>query len=73
MFNFIAAIFLIVNGVPSDEPAAVMAYPETFPTEAACNAFPSTDAGKAAREAIDVGDKPLVVKFACVKAEDNTI
>ncbi len=73
MFNFVAVFFLIVNGIPNTEPAAVMPHKKTFPTEAACMAFAKTDEGKASMAALDVGDKPLIVRFGCQQAEDNSI
>lgn len=74
MFKFVAAIFLLTNGVPSDDPATVMTYNQkTFQTEASCLEFPKTDEGKAAMARLDVGDKPLIVRFGCIEAEDNSI
>ncbi len=71
MFNLIAVLFLVVNGVQSEEPAGTMRHQQTFKTEAECIAFLHTDAGKASMAAFE--GKPLVVKFGCVEAEDNSI
>lgn len=73
MFKLVAFLFLAAN--PS-EPIGQITYNQTnFPTTEACRAFVETDAGKAATGAIEMiaRHRSLDVKYACVKAEDNTI
>jgi hypothetical protein len=54
MFKLVAVLFAVVNGVPAEKPAGVLTYNKaTFPTEEACMQFAATDAGKAARQAVE--------------------
>lgn len=76
MFKLIAALFVITNGVPEDQPTHVMAYNHsTFETQESCMEFLGTDVGRVAVAAITMSARSqgVAVKFACVKAEDNTI
>lgn len=75
MFNFVAVIFLVVNGVPAGKPSSVLKHEQSFKTEAGCMAFIHTEAGKAAAKAAvsAVEGKPLLVRFGCMEAEDNSI
>lgn len=73
MFKLVAFLFLAAN--PS-EPIGQMTYNQAvFPSEEVCAAFVETDVGKAAVGSIQTmaQGRSLAVKFACVKAEDNTI
>ncbi len=76
MFKLIAALFLVSNGVPAEQPAHVMTYNHsTFETEESCMEFIGTETGRAATFAISMAarNQGINVKFGCVKAEDNTI
>ena len=74
MFKLVAFLFLAT--APEGEPVHAMTYNQSaFPTEESCKAFLETDAGKAASDSIKMmgyGQR-LLVKFACIKSEDNTI
>ena len=72
MFKLIAFLFLASN----PEPVTAMTYNQVeFPSKEACMAFGDTETGKAAMEQVEaIAEKhSYKVKYACVKAEDNTI
>ena len=49
MFKLVAILFAIVNGAPSDKPAAAWPYnAEEFPTQESCIQFAKSDEGLAA-------------------------
>lgn len=76
MFKLIAALFIVTNGAPAEHPAHIMTYNHaTFESEDSCMEFIGTDVGRAATTAIGIAARSqgIAVKFACVKAEDNTI
>lgn len=76
MFKLIAALFLVTNGSVAEQPAHVMTYNHsTFDTEESCMEFIGTEDGRLATTAIGLAARGhgVAVKFACVKAEDNTI
>lgn len=76
MWKLIAALFVITNGTPSDEPAHVMSFNRAaFDTAESCLEFLGTDDGRAVVAALrmSAAAQGVVVRFACVKAEDNTI
>ena len=76
MFKLIAALFLITNGVPAEQPAHIMTYNHSsFETEQSCMEFLGTDEGRVATTAIALSarSQDIGVKFACVQAKDNTI
>jgi hypothetical protein len=76
MFKLIAALFVVTNGAPAEQPAHIMTYNHsTFETEESCMEFIGTETGRAATTAIALSARAqgIAVKFGCVKAEDNTI
>ncbi len=76
MFKLIAALFLVNNGVPAEQPAHIMTYNHSaFYTEEACVEFLSTDEGRVATTAISLSARGqgVAVKFGCVQVKDNTI
>lgn len=76
MFKLIAALFVVSSGVPAEQPTHVMTYNHaTFETEESCMEFIGTETGRVATMAISLAARQqgVAVKFACVKAEDNTI
>jgi hypothetical protein len=73
MFKLVAFLFLITA---PDQPVHAMTYNQSaFPTEEVCKAFLDTDDGKAASGSMKMMGygHGLLVKFACIEAEDNTI
>ncbi len=76
MFKLIAALFVVTNGVPAEQPTHVMTYNhQTFETEESCMEFIGTETGRAATAAIALSARHqgIAVKFACAQAQDNTI
>ena len=76
MFKLIAALFVVSNGVPAEQPTHVMTYNHsTFETEESCMEFIGTEDGRAATFAISMAARSqgIAVKFGCVKTEDSTI
>lgn len=76
MFNLIAALFVVTNGVPAENPTHVMTYNHsTFETEESCMEFIGTETGRVATMAISLAARQqgVAVKFACVEAKDNSI
>lgn len=77
MFNLVAVIFAVVNGVPADKPSNVMTYNQTFETLEACMAFPKTDEGLILRnelkELVQSQGGAIAAKLGCTEAEDNSI
>jgi hypothetical protein len=76
MFKLIAALFVVTNGVPAEQPAHVMNFNHSaFETEESCTEFLGTDDGRASVFAISMAARSqgVAVKFACVAAKDNTI
>lgn len=76
MFKLIIALFVVANGAVPENPSHVMNFNHSaFETEESCMEFIGTDVGRAATTAIGIAARSqgIAVKFACVKAEDNTI
>ena len=76
MFKLICALFAVTNGVLAEAPTHVMTYNHSaFETEASCTEFLGTDDGRASTFAIQMAARSqgIAVKFACVKAPDNSI
>jgi len=76
MWKLIAALFVVTNGVPADEPAHVMSFNHAaFETAETCMEFLGTEDGRAAVAAIrmQAAAQGIVVRFACIQAQDNTI
>ena len=76
MFRLIAALFIVSNGVPAEQPTHVMSFNHSsFETEESCMDFIGTDEGRVAVAAISIGARSqgVAVKFACVEAKDNSI
>ena len=76
MFKLIIALFVIANGAPAQQPAHIINFNHSaFETEESCMEFIGTDEGRVAVAAFSFSARSqgLIVKFACVKAEDNTI
>jgi hypothetical protein len=76
MFKLIVALFMVTNGVPADAPVHVMTYNHSaFESQESCMEFFGTDDGRAvyAAMALSARSQGVAVKFACVKAEDNTL
>lgn len=73
MFKLVAFLFLVTS---PEEPVHSMTYNRSsFPTEAACKGFLETEDGKAAAGSIKMMryGQGLLVKFACVEMQDNSI
>ena len=77
MFKLVAAIFLMVNGAPSEQPVRVLAYNQSFDTHEACMAFAETDEGLALRHVVNeyvMSQRgAIMARVGCLKAEDDTI
>lgn len=77
MFNAVAYLFLLVNGVPTDKPIQVGRMPRQFDSLEACQQWQASDSGQLAASMAMIS--PLVmsgkaiVKFDCVPAEDDSI
>lgn len=73
MFKLVAAIFILVNGQLSDEPAQRMVNRTHFETEEACRAHLATPAGVIEQQALEQFAKAAggAVKFACEKEADK--
>jgi hypothetical protein len=54
MFKLVVAIFLIVNGSPSEKPSGVFAYKlATFPSEQACMEFAASESANDVKHDVD--------------------
>lgn len=76
MFKLIATLFVLVNGVPSDESAGSMVYNnKTFETEQSCKDFIGSDEGRIVLTPIAraAASRGMALGLSCVKEEDNTI
>lgn len=77
MFNLVVAVFVMINGAPSEQPAQIYTYNQTFETEEACTAFMKSDEGMVVRHNINeyVMSKrgAIAARMGCAKAEDNSI
>lgn len=77
MFNLVVAIYVIVNGVPSEQPAQVFSYNQSFETEEACTEFSKSDEGMVLRYSLNefIMSKrgAVMARMGCAKAEDNSI
>jgi len=77
MFNLVVAIFVMINGAPSEQPVQVLAYNQTFETEEACMDFSKSDEGMVIRQSLNeyIMSKrgAIMARLGCQKAEDNTI
>jgi hypothetical protein len=76
IFKLIAALFVVTNGIPAENPTHVMNFNQSaFETEESCTEFLGTDDGRASVFAISMAARSqgVAVKFACVEAKDNSI
>ncbi len=77
MFNLIAIIFLVANGVEATEPATMAKNGFTFPSQAECEGFMETDKGAQSKKALEsivrahFEGQEFVAKFACVEVKKD--
>lgn len=75
MFKLIVALFVVTNGVPSNQPSGQFKNNQQFETEKSCMEYFSTEQGALARAAIDEflqsQQGRLAAKFACIKENDD--
>ena len=77
MFKLVAAIFIVVNGVPSEQPVKVYPYTADFESLEACMGFAGSDEGtvlrNAVKEFVQSQHGAITAKIGCQQVEDNTI
>jgi hypothetical protein len=77
MFKLVAVIFLVVNGVPSEQPSKVYPYSADFESLEACMDFAKSDEGAVLRNAIKEFVQSqrgaITAKLGCTEAKDNSI
>jgi len=74
MYQIVAFLFVVTNGVPATESTASMRNPRHFMTMEACQEFLDSDAGAAIQAMVNntntIKDHKAEVKFECVKTGD---
>ena len=70
VYKLVVTLFLMTNGVPAEEPSGSIPNRTEFQTEEACKGYFDTDAGKKAKQALEMmiearGDK-FDMKVSCV-------
>ena len=77
MFNLIALLFLITNGITSEKPSGALRANVAFTSEEDCKKYLEAAPGKELKAALLASLKAhhqkMAVKFSCVEIEDNTI
>jgi hypothetical protein len=78
MFTLYVMVFLIVNGVRSEEPSAMLESQVTFPTEQKCTGYFDTPEGAEVKRNLLQGiaagvphGQPFAVGYACGQKSDE--
>ena len=73
MWTLVALFFLLVNGVPADEPLAAVSKHTTFASKEECMNYLDTDQGAADRARIIAmaTEHHHAVKFACTNGQPD--
>ena len=77
LYKLVAAVFLVVNGVPSDQPSKVFPYNADFDSLESCMEFAGSDEGavlrNAVKEFVQSQRGAITAKIGCQQVEDNSI
>ena len=77
MFKLIVTLFLISNGVQSEQPLDSISNKTKFQTHEACIGHLDSDQGKRSKQQLEMllgsMQKNILVKITCVEIKDSTI
>jgi hypothetical protein len=79
MYTMFVSVFLLINGVPSDEPVAVLGNKTTFQTQDQCMNYFDTEKGAVEKQAVlemiagNMQNQEYSVGFSCVEKKGEAI